>query len=256
MAYVVVLWIELSPAFLEKWQRRLHSAAAARGAHGAAGRSKRRRCSIIALGLLLPTMHQSSLGTLMLLAGSRLHPLWRTPLLPLLFLISCVSMGYAVVVFESAFSSVAFKRRPETAMLARLAARHRAAADCVSWSCGSAIWRGAGSSACCSPATARSVMATSRVRAVRSRRSSMLASRGTAPRSRPSVPRGDGHDVRRRAVPLRHLSGRVHARRALVVLPERAGADRSPSASWRSRCSRTSSSSRRSRSSPDARPHG
>ncbi len=61
---------------------------------------------IIALGMVLPTMHQSSLGTLMLLAGSRLHPLWRTPLLPLLFLITCVSMGYAVVVFESAFSSV------------------------------------------------------------------------------------------------------------------------------------------------------
>ena len=34
---------------------------------------------IVALGLLLATMHQSSLGTLMLLAGSRLHPLWRTP---------------------------------------------------------------------------------------------------------------------------------------------------------------------------------
>ena len=76
---------------------------------------------IIALGLLLPTMHQSSLGTLMLLAGSRLHPLWRTPLLPLLFLISCVAMGYAAVVFESALSSAVFHRRPETPMLAKLA---------------------------------------------------------------------------------------------------------------------------------------
>jgi Ni/Fe-hydrogenase subunit HybB-like protein len=58
----------------------------------------------------------------MLLAGSRLHPLWRTPLLPLLFLLSCVSMGFAAVVFESALSSVAFKRRPELGMLASLAA--------------------------------------------------------------------------------------------------------------------------------------
>jgi Ni/Fe-hydrogenase subunit HybB-like protein len=57
----------------------------------------------------------------MLLAGSRLHPLWRTPLLPLLFLISCVAMGYAAVVFESALSSAIFHRRPETQMLARLA---------------------------------------------------------------------------------------------------------------------------------------
>jgi Ni/Fe-hydrogenase subunit HybB-like protein len=66
-------------------------------------------------------MHQSSLGTLMLLAGSRLHILWRTPLLPLMFLASCISMGYAVVVFESAFSSVAFRRKPEIEMLAGLA---------------------------------------------------------------------------------------------------------------------------------------
>jgi Ni/Fe-hydrogenase subunit HybB-like protein len=71
--------------------------------------------------MLLPTLHQSSLGTLMLLAGSRLHPLWRTPILPLLFLISSVAMGYAAVVFEATLSSVAFNRRPETAMLARLA---------------------------------------------------------------------------------------------------------------------------------------
>jgi Ni/Fe-hydrogenase subunit HybB-like protein len=77
---------------------------------------------IIALGMLLPTMHQSSLGTLMLLANSRLHELWRTPLVPLFFLLTCVSMGYAVVVFESAFSAVALKRRPETELLARLAA--------------------------------------------------------------------------------------------------------------------------------------
>jgi Ni/Fe-hydrogenase subunit HybB-like protein len=120
MSYVVVLWIELSPALLEKFvdstilplrrvARRLPPVI------------ERASLFIIALGLLLPTMHQSSLGTLMLLAGSRLHPLWRTPLLPLLFLITCLSMGFAVVVFESAFSSVAFKRRPETQMLARLA---------------------------------------------------------------------------------------------------------------------------------------
>ena len=35
---------------------------------------------ILALGILLPTMHQSSLGTMMLLAGPRLHPLWFTAL--------------------------------------------------------------------------------------------------------------------------------------------------------------------------------
>jgi Ni/Fe-hydrogenase subunit HybB-like protein len=119
MLYTLVLWVELSPAFFEKW---------------GAGRSERlRRFSLkvspvlekampwlIALGLLLPTMHQSSLGSLMLLSGQKLHPLWQTPLLPLLFLISCVAMGYAAVVIESALSTTFFKRRAETSVLASL----------------------------------------------------------------------------------------------------------------------------------------
>jgi Ni/Fe-hydrogenase subunit HybB-like protein len=116
----VVLWIELSPAFFEKWSDS-SNLLLRRVSRASLPVLEKASIWIIALGLLLPTMHQSSLGTLMLLADSRLHPLWNTPLLPLLFLMSCVSMGYAVVVFESAFSTVAFKRRPETAMLASLA---------------------------------------------------------------------------------------------------------------------------------------
>jgi Ni/Fe-hydrogenase subunit HybB-like protein len=119
MAYVVVLWIELSPAFLERWKA------------GPEGRLQRFSAKvlpflernliwIIALGMLLPTMHQSSLGSLILLTGPKLHPLWQTPLLPLLFLVSCVAMGYAAVVFESSLSTLFFRRRPETEMLAGL----------------------------------------------------------------------------------------------------------------------------------------
>jgi hypothetical protein len=67
---------------------------------------------IIALGILLPTMHQSSLGALMLIAGPRLHPLWNTGWLPLLFLMSCIAMGYAAVVFEAAAVVVAVQARP------------------------------------------------------------------------------------------------------------------------------------------------
>ena len=120
MAYVVVLWIELSPAFFETFTDSSHLFLR-RLSRRALPILERASIWIIALGLLLPTMHQSSLGTLMLLAGSRLDPLWRTPLVPLFFLLTCVSMGYAVVVFESACSSVAFKRVPETGMLASLA---------------------------------------------------------------------------------------------------------------------------------------
>lgn len=119
MAYVFVLWVELSPAFLEKWRDSRSSFLQ--------GLSKvflpvinKLLVFIIALGILLPTMHQSSLGTVMLLANQKLHVLWNTGLIPLLFLISCIAMGYAAVVFEGVISSLAFKRKPHTAMLAKL----------------------------------------------------------------------------------------------------------------------------------------
>ena len=73
---------------------------------------------VIALGVLLPTMHQSSLGSLMLLAGHKLNPLWQTPLLPLLFLLSCIAMGYAAVVMESQLTERAFFRLPSRAAAA------------------------------------------------------------------------------------------------------------------------------------------
>jgi len=65
-------------------------------------------------------MHQSSLGALMLIAGPRLHPLWNTGWLPLLFLMSCIAMGYAAVVFETVLASWLFKTVPERGMLASL----------------------------------------------------------------------------------------------------------------------------------------
>lgn len=120
MAYVIVLWIEMSPYLLERYQDS-DNLTLRRVARQALPILHKTSLWVIALGLLLPTMHQSSLGTLMLLANSRLHELWRTPMVPLFFLLTCVSMGYAVVVFESAFSSVAFGRKPEMDMLAGLA---------------------------------------------------------------------------------------------------------------------------------------
>ena len=120
MSYVVVLWIELSPALLERYKDS-ESAAVRRVARTWPPLVERASIAIIALGILLPTMHQSSLGTLMLLAGPRLHPLWSSPILPLLFLMTCASMGFAAVVFEAAFSSLAFRRRVEIGMLASLA---------------------------------------------------------------------------------------------------------------------------------------
>jgi Ni/Fe-hydrogenase subunit HybB-like protein len=121
MAYVGVLWIELGPAFLEKWKGTSKSSALVSFSEVGLKFYDKALIWIIALGLLLPTMHQSSLGTVMLLAGDKLHPLWFTPFIPLLFLISCVGMGYAVVVWESTVSSTVFKREREDSMLISMA---------------------------------------------------------------------------------------------------------------------------------------
>jgi len=119
MSYIVVLWIELSPAFMEKWK----------GGDNATLRRLSERFLppvekalpwIIALGLLLPTMHQSSLGSVWLLPATKLHRLWYTPWLPFLFLASVIPLGYAMVVVETTFSSRAFGRARETGMLGSL----------------------------------------------------------------------------------------------------------------------------------------
>lgn len=118
-AYVLVLWIELSPAVLEGWRDGNHEGRR-RFAERALPRLDRILIWVLALGVLLPTMHQSSLGTLILLSGPKLHPLWNTPLLPLLFLISCLAMGYAIVVFEATLASSFFRRPADTHMLVSL----------------------------------------------------------------------------------------------------------------------------------------
>jgi Ni/Fe-hydrogenase subunit HybB-like protein len=113
-AYVMVLWLELAPTLVEGLPQ--------------TDKTRRTRTKlekwlpvIVAVGILLPTMHQSSLGTLMIIAGYKLSPLWQTGLLPLLFLVSAITMGYAVTVFESILSSLAFKRPFETPLLSQVA---------------------------------------------------------------------------------------------------------------------------------------
>jgi Ni/Fe-hydrogenase subunit HybB-like protein len=97
--YVFVCWIEVAPAFLEKFSQGKPNILQW-ASKTILPPLKKVMPAIVALGLLLPTMHQSSLGSLMLLTGRKLYPIWSTPLLPLLFLISCIGMGFAAVVFE------------------------------------------------------------------------------------------------------------------------------------------------------------
>jgi len=72
---------------------------------------------LVILGIALSTLHQSSLGSLFLLTPYRLHPLWYSPLLPLLFFVSAVALGLMMVVLES--------------LLARRFLRHEVAPELV-----------------------------------------------------------------------------------------------------------------------------
>lgn len=71
-------------------------------------------------GVVLSTLHQSSLGTLMIIAGTKMHPLWQTPILPMLFLLSAIAVGFPMVIFESLIAARSFKLEPEMPVLSRL----------------------------------------------------------------------------------------------------------------------------------------
>jgi len=128
MIYLTVLYIEFLPIvterfigrvnlpgffkrynnFVEKFLRALDK-----------GLEKTMFIFIIA-GVVLSCLHQSSLGTLMVIAGPKMHPLWQTPILPLLFLLSAISVGFPMVIFESLITSRSFGLKPETHILSNL----------------------------------------------------------------------------------------------------------------------------------------
>lgn len=108
--YVMVLWVEFAPAILEKLK-----------ADALRAKLNRVIFVFIALGILLPTMHQSSLGTMMLMAGYKLSPLWRTGFLPLLFLLTALLVGYAIVMVESFICQAWFKTPSEMPLLSKIA---------------------------------------------------------------------------------------------------------------------------------------
>jgi len=77
--------------------------------------------AFIIAGVVLSTLHQSSLGTLMVIAGPKMHPLWQTPILPLLFLISAIAVGFPMIIFESLIASRSLGIKAEMDVLSKLA---------------------------------------------------------------------------------------------------------------------------------------
>ncbi|HJV60993.1 MAG TPA: Ni/Fe-hydrogenase cytochrome b subunit [Albitalea sp.] len=107
-AYVLVMWIEFAPAVLDRWP-------------GMKKKLSKVLFVFIALGVLLPTMHQSSLGSLLLVFGYQVHPLWQSGwLLPLIYLMTAIMLGYCAVIFEATLSAVGFRRHLETGVLGRV----------------------------------------------------------------------------------------------------------------------------------------
>jgi Ni/Fe-hydrogenase subunit HybB-like protein len=100
--YTTVLALEFLPAFFE-WMgwayplRLLH----------------RIEIGAIVLGIVLSTLHQSSLGSLFLMAPGKLHPLWYSPYLPVFFFVSSIAAGLSMVVFESGISHRLFHDRTD-----------------------------------------------------------------------------------------------------------------------------------------------
>ncbi|MBL7959343.1 Ni/Fe-hydrogenase cytochrome b subunit [bacterium] len=128
MIYMSVLYIEFLPIFTERFIGKVNLPGLLSALNKPAdqilrfldrGLSKTMFIFIIA-GVVLSTLHQSSLGTLMVIAGPKMHPLWQTPVLPLLFLLSAVSVGFPMVIFESLIASRSLKLKPEMHVLSRL----------------------------------------------------------------------------------------------------------------------------------------
>jgi Ni/Fe-hydrogenase subunit HybB-like protein len=119
MAYTMVLWVEVGPAVLERLSA---------GPDGRVARVARRLLPplrrampfVLATAIVLPSMHQSSLGGLFMLAETKTHPLWHTSWLSGLFLVSCVTMGFGAVVVIENLASMAWGKRVDQRLLARL----------------------------------------------------------------------------------------------------------------------------------------
>jgi Ni/Fe-hydrogenase subunit HybB-like protein len=75
---------------------------------------------LVIAGVMLSTLHQSSLGSLYLIVPNKLHPFWYTPLLPVLFFLSAVCVGLAMIIFESSMSAKHFGKQLELPLIKTL----------------------------------------------------------------------------------------------------------------------------------------
>ena len=109
MLYTTVLSLEFAPIVLERFKLEKPLKVI-----------KAVLIPLVILGVILSTLHQSSLGTLYLIMPEKLHPFWYTPLLPVFFYISAIAVGLAMTIFESSMSAKHFGRQLELPILQEL----------------------------------------------------------------------------------------------------------------------------------------
>jgi Ni/Fe-hydrogenase subunit HybB-like protein len=109
MLYTTVLALEFSPIVLEHFnlQKPLKIVRAV-------------LIPLVICGVILSTLHQSSLGTMYLIMPEKLHPFWYTPLLPVFFFLSAIAVGLAMTIFESSMSAKHFGHQLELPIIQEL----------------------------------------------------------------------------------------------------------------------------------------
>jgi len=116
MLYLTVLGLEFAPVALE------HKLAKIPILQSIYKILKAVTIPLVILGIMLSTLHQSSLGSLFVIMPYRVHPLWYSPgmMLPINFFVSAIALGFMMVTFEHYVSAWVYKHKPRTDLLARL----------------------------------------------------------------------------------------------------------------------------------------
>ncbi len=109
LLYTIVLALEFSPNVFERFNMQ----APLRWIRAI-------QIPLIITGIVLSTLHQSSLGSMLLMMPDKIHPLWFTPILPILFFLSAITVGAAMPIFETSLSSRGLGHHVDLEILAGL----------------------------------------------------------------------------------------------------------------------------------------
>jgi Ni/Fe-hydrogenase subunit HybB-like protein len=143
MCYLTVLYLEFAPIVCERLISEKRFPRLSRIAEVVNSKLKHVMFLLVIAGCVLSCLHQSSLGNLMVIAPTKMHPLWWTPISPLLFLLSAFAVGFPMVIFESLIAGKSFKLKPEMDVLGPLGRFVPLTLGIyLSFKIGDMIWRG------------------------------------------------------------------------------------------------------------------